>query len=115
MNSTAILLGGIAGFTIYLGLPIAFLKNLNVRVQGFLTAMSTGILVFLLVEITDKIIDSIEDLTMSSLSGFPRWGDTIFYSALFASGLFIGLMGLVWFEKIFIKSAQTTVLTPAQN
>src|SRR5882672_11223483 len=106
MNTTAIMLGGIAGFTIYLGLPLAFLKNLNIRVQGFLTAMSTGILVFLLVEITGKVIDSIEDLTMSSLSGFPRWGDTIFYASLFAAGLFIGLMGLVWFEKIFVNRAR---------
>jgi zinc transporter ZupT len=115
VNTTAIMLGAIAGFTIYLGLPLAFLKNLNVRVQGFLTAMSTGILVFLLVEITGKVIDSIEDLTMSSLSGFPRWGDTIFYSALFASGLFIGLMGLVWFEKIFVKTAKDVEISPAQN
>jgi len=115
MNWTAVSLGAVAGLTIYLGLPLAFLKNLNVRVQGFLTAMSTGILVFLLVEITSKVIDSIEDLTMSSLSGFPRWGDTIFYTVLFASGLFIGLMGLVWFEKIFIKTAANTQLTPVQN
>ena len=115
MNTTAIALGAIAGFTIYLGLPLAFLKNLNIRVQGFLTAMSTGILVFLLVEITYKVIESIEDLTMSSLSGFPRWGDTAFYTVLFASGLFIGLMGLVWFEKLFIKSAQEAERTPVQN
>src|SRR5207302_8803995 len=106
MNSTAILLGAIAGFTIFLGLPVAFVKNLNTRVQGFFTAMSTGILVFLLVEITSKVIDNIEDLTMSSLSGFPRWGDTIFYTLLFASGLFIGLMRLVWFEKLVIKTAK---------
>jgi len=115
MNSTAILLGAIAGFTIFLGLPVAFLKNLNTRVQGFFTAMSTGILVFLLVEITSKVIDSIEDLTMSSLSGFPRWGDTIFYTFLFASGLFIGLTGLVWFEKLFIRPATDVELLPAQN
>jgi len=115
MNATAVILGAIAGFTIFLGLPLAFLKNLNVRTQGFLTAMSTGILVFLLVEITSKVIDNIEDLTMSSLSGFPRWGDTIFYSSLFAAGLFIGLMGLVWFERLFIKTAGDTTISPAQS
>ncbi len=115
MNTTAILLGAIAGFTIFLGLPVAFLKNLNIRAQGFLTAMSTGILVFLLVEITYKVIENIEDLTMSSLSGFPRWGDTAFYTFLFASGLFIGLMGLVWFEKLFIKPAPAAERAPAQN
>src|SRR5258708_39733007 len=102
MNWTAVLLGALAGFTIFIGLQIAFLRNLNVRVRGFLTAMSTGILVFLLVEITYKVIESIEDLTVSSVSGFPRWGDTAFYTVLFAAGLFIGLMGLVWFEKFFI-------------
>src|SRR5258708_37281350 len=94
MNSTAIWLGPIAGFTIYLGLPMAFLRNLNVRAQGFLTAMSTGILVFLLVEITYKVIESIEDLTMSSLSGFPRWGDTAFYTCLFAAAAFFGPLAI---------------------
>src|ERR1035437_3215196 len=79
MNWTAITLGGIAGFTIFLGLPLAFLKHLNARVRGFLTAMSTGILVFLLVEITGKVVDNIEDLTVSPASGYPRWGDALFY------------------------------------
>src|SRR5580704_691499 len=106
MNWTAVTLGGLAGFTIFLGLPLAFLKNISQRVSGFLTAMSTGILVFLLVEITGKVIDSVEDLTVSSASGFPRWGDVFFYATLFAGGLFIGLMGLVWFEKLFIKSTR---------
>src|SRR5438552_18960809 len=107
MNWNAVILGGLAGFTIFLGLPIAFLKNLNQRIRGFLTAMSTGILVFLLVEITAKVIDNIEDLTISSASGFPRWGDTAFYAGLFAVGLFTGLMRLVWFENIFIMSAKS--------
>src|SRR5262249_3773915 len=115
MNPTAIVLGAIAGFTIFLGLPVAFLKNLNSRVSGFLTAMSTGILVFLLVEITYKVIENIEDLTVSSVEGFPRWGDTVFYTGLFALGLFVGLMGLVWFERLFIQSAKDEELPPAQN
>src|SRR5580704_2328116 len=115
MNWTAVTLGGLAGFTIFLGLPLAFLKNMSQRVSGFLTAMSTGILVFLLVEITGKVIDNVEDLTVSAASGFPRWGDTFFYAALFASGLFIGLMGLVWFERFFIRKAKDEVLAPAQN
>lgn len=115
MNWTAITLGGIAGFTIFLGLPLAFLKHLNARVRGFLTAMSTGILVFLLVEITGKVVDNIEDLTVSAASGYPRWGDALFYGSLFAAGLFLGLMGLVWFERVFIKSAKDEALAPAEG
>ncbi len=115
MNWTAVLLGAIAGFTIFLGLPFVFLKNLSPRVRGFLTAMSTGILAFLLVEITYKVIENIEDLAISSAEGFPRWGDTVYYSFLFALGLFLGLMGLVWFEKLFIPSEKDDEVTPSVN
>src|SRR5450432_2570373 len=115
MNWTAIILGALAGMTIFIGLPVVFIKNLSPRVRGFMTATSTGILVFLLVEITAKVIDNVEDLTVSAASGFPRWGDTFFYAFLFAVGLFVGLMGLVWFEKFFIKSAKDEELTPTQN
>lgn len=114
MNFTAILLGAISGFTIFLGLPFGRIKNVNSRLRGFLTAMSTGILVFLLVEITYKVIENIEDLTISWVEGFPRLGDVIFYSALFAAGLFIGLMGLVWFERFFIASGKDQE-TPARD
>src|SRR5258708_28303988 len=102
-NYTPILLGGLAGFTIFLGLPLAFMKSLSMRVRGFLAAMSTGILVFLLVEITAKVIDSIEDLSLSAAGGFHTLQDTLLYGAIFAAGLFIGLVGLVWFEKHFIE------------
>ena len=115
MNTTAILLGAISGFTIYLGLPFAFLKNVNARVRGFLTAMSTGILVFLLVEITGKVTDSIEDLTLSAASGFKTLPDVLMYGAIFALGLFIGLMGLVWFEKHYIKTAKDEEQAPSKS
>ena len=114
MSYTPILLGGLAGFTIFLGLPLAFLKTVNFRVRGFLTAMSTGILVFLLVEITAKVIDSIEDLSLSAAGGFHTLNDTLVYGGIFAAGLFVGLMGLVWFEKRFIHSAKDEV-TPREN
>lgn len=118
MIGNAVALGAIAGLTIYLGLLIAFIKRLSVRAQGFLTAMSTGILVFLLVEITYTVVENIEDLTLSSVAGYPVTGDTILYSALFAAGLFLGLMGLVWFEKFLppaTREAPTTPLAAARR
>jgi zinc transporter ZupT len=106
LNSTPIVLGALSGFTIFLGLPFAFLKSVSARVRGFLTAMSTGILVFLLVEITGKVIDSIEDLSLSAADGFDTLKDTLMYGSIFAAGLFLGLMGLVYFERRFIDSAK---------
>lgn len=114
MNTTAILLGALSGFTIFLGLPFAFLKNVNPRLRGFFTAMSTGILVFLLVEITAKVTDSIEDLSLSAADGFKTLPDILLYGGIFAAGLFIGLMGLVWFEQRYIHAARED-LPPAKN
>ena len=110
----SIVLGALSGFTIFLGLPFAFLKSVSTRVRGFLTAMSTGILVFLLVEITAKVVDSIEDLSLSAAGGFHTLKDTLMYGGIFAAGLFIGLMGLVWFERKFIDTARDG-LDPAKN
>jgi ZIP family zinc transporter len=109
MNMTPLLLGALAGGTIFLGLPIAFVKSLSVRVRGFLTAMSTGILVFLLVEITAKVIDELEDLSVSAAGGFNTLHDTVLYGVIFAAGLFVGLWGLVWFEKHFIHAGKDAV------
>jgi ZIP family zinc transporter len=102
MFDKPLILGGLAGFTIFLGLPLAFWKTLNTRVRGFLTSVSTGILVFLLVEITAKVVDSIEDLAISTSDGFKTLPDALLYAGIFAAGLFIGLTGLVYFEKRFI-------------
>jgi ZIP family zinc transporter len=101
---TPMILGAISGLTIFLGLPLAFVKGFSQpRVRGFCTAMSTGILVFLLVEITAKVIDAIEDLATSVSGGFPVKTDLILYAVIFASGLFLGLWSLAWFEKRFIR------------
>jgi ZIP family zinc transporter len=48
MSTTQILiLGAVAGVTIFLGLPAARLRDLDVRVRAGLSAMATGILLFL--------------------------------------------------------------------
>ncbi len=45
---TIILLGAFAGFTIYVGLPLAFLKHLPQSLKVFLNMFATGVLVFFL-------------------------------------------------------------------
>ena len=55
-----VLLGAIAGFTIYLGLPFARLQNPPRSVQAFLNAIASGILVFLLWDVITKASEPIE-------------------------------------------------------
>ncbi|HEY6680227.1 MAG TPA: zinc permease, partial [Actinomycetota bacterium] len=44
-------LGAVAGFTIFLGLPMARVEMQNVRLKTLLNGISAGILAFLLVDI----------------------------------------------------------------
>lgn len=113
---TPLFLGAFSGLTIFLGLPLAFIGGYaGPRVRGFCTAISTGILVFLLVEITEKVIDGIEDLATSASNGFPVRGDLLLYTILFGAGLFLGLWSLSWFEKKFIRGRRKEELSPADN
>jgi ZIP family zinc transporter len=50
-QATAVLLGAVAGVTIFLGLPVARMRGLPKSVQGFFNAFATGILIFILWDI----------------------------------------------------------------
>ncbi len=50
------LLGAIAGFTIFLGLPIARARRLSPQTVALLNALAIGILLYLVVEIAQNAI-----------------------------------------------------------
>jgi len=55
-----LVMAAIAGFTIFLGLPFARLKNPPRSLQALLNALATGILIFLLWDIISKASEPIE-------------------------------------------------------
>jgi ZIP family zinc transporter len=98
---TTVLLGAVAGFTIYLGLPVARLKNARPAWQAFLNALATGILVFLLWDILSKASEPITSTLDEAKKGEPT--EFIILLVLFAAGFGIGLLSLVYFERRFIR------------
>ncbi len=106
-------LGLFAGATIFLGLPIAKIRTLSPKVKAFLNAVSTGILIFLLVEITGHVIEQIEEMveTWATGSGGSAWvvGQ---YAGLFVAGFSLGLLGLIFFEERFLGSAKDETVDP---
>ncbi len=99
-------LGLIAGITIFLGFPIARIKSVPPRTKALLTAISTGILIFLLVEIAGHVLEGIEELIERAATGQPGLADAVFHGGLFALGFSIGLLGLVYFERRWLGSAK---------
>ena len=90
--SMTVLLGAIAGFTIFLGLPIARARRLSPNIVALLNALAIGILLYLVVEIAQNAIVPIEQ-------GLNAWhaGAGSFPTAMvlvFVAGLALGLVGL---------------------
>jgi ZIP family zinc transporter len=100
-----LVLGLVAGFTIFLGLPIARLKTANVRLRGVLSSITIGILFFLLIEVTQHAWLEVELSTASAVHGLGGWGDAVLFFAIFAGGFALGLLGLVVFENRFVRAA----------
>ena len=87
-----VLLGAIAGFTIFLGLPIARARRLSPQTVALLNALAIGILLYLVVEIAQNAILPISqglNAWHAGTGAFP-----IAPVAVFILGLLIGLVGL---------------------
>ena len=91
----AVALGALAGGTIFLGLPVARMHGLPKAVQGFLNAFATGILVFLLWDILAHAGGPVE----AALSQGQSRGPFAAMVAIFAVGIGVGLLGLVYFNR----------------
>lgn len=94
-----LILGAVAGFTIFLGLPLAVLPRLSPRQKGFLNALALGILIFLIVDVFGEAWESSATAAKEAFDGKASWGDaTLDFIALFG-GLAIGLIGLALYER----------------
>ncbi len=115
MNIPPWALGLIAGGTIVLGLPIARLSRVSTKTKAFLNALSTGILIFLLVEITGHLIEETEELVEAAVVGGSPWAGVSMYGGLFILGFSVGLLGMVAFERRFLGSAKDEAAPPAKR
>src|SRR5262249_40527377 len=102
--TSTLILAAIAGFTIFLGLPLARLKNPPASLQALLNAIATGILLFLLWDIPNEAIGPIEDAMGAAENGDPS--NFVLLLLVFVVGLAVGLLSLVFFEQRFIRRAK---------
>jgi ZIP family zinc transporter len=88
-----LLLGAIAGATIFLGLPIGRMQGLSRNARSGLSALATGILVFLLWDVLSNAVEP-----MDSALHAHDWGRFTELSVLGAVGFAAGLMSLVYYD-----------------
>jgi ZIP family zinc transporter len=99
-----LLLGSIAGFTIFLGLPLAVLQNVSSKKKGFLNAIAIGILVFLIIDVFGHAWDSVGNVAQDTFSGKVSVGTGVPTILALFGGLAIGLLGLVFYEERYMKT-----------
>jgi ZIP family zinc transporter len=108
--SQLLLLGGIAGLTIFLGLPLAALRSVSQKKKGFLNAVAIGILFFLVVDVFSHAWEVVGNEARGAFAGTGSTGDGVLAIVAMFAGLAVGLLGLAWYGTRFTRGA--SVRTP---
>jgi zinc transporter, ZIP family len=96
---STMLLGFIAGVTILLGLPIGRLRAPAPALRALLNATAVGVLLFLFWDVLSAAWAPIDDALTSVHDGKGGLGTAAGYGVLFAAGLAVGLLALVYYES----------------
>jgi zinc transporter, ZIP family len=102
-----LLLGAIAGATIFLGLPLGRYRDANVRLKAVFMALACGILLFLFFDVVSHAWTPVEEGAQDH-----HWGDMIGFGLLFAGGISAGLTSLVYYDRWMSKQRGKALLGP---
>ncbi len=112
-DSQILVLGALAGFTIFLGLPIGRLQSPAPRLKAFLSAAATGILLFLLWDVLSAGIEPVETaLVAASVDHDGSWQRFLGLAAVFSCSLALGLLILVYYDRWIGRQRQKSMLGP---
>ncbi len=106
-TAQTLLLGAIAGATIFLGLPIGRMQNVSASMKAFLASVATGVLVFLLWDVLSQAVAPIEDALTSGNDGTFLWR-----AFLLLAGFGVGLMSLVYYDLWMKRRRRKAFLGP---
>ena len=94
-----ILLGALAGFTIYLSLPFGRLQIMSDRLRVGLAMFAVGVLAFLFVDIFEHALEIVEEPVEAFKDGEEGIGEALGLVALLGAGFAAGTAGLATLER----------------
>ena len=95
MSTTqTLLLGAIAGCTIFVGLPVARLRTVTPNMRAMLAATATGILLFLFWDVLTHAVEPVEEALTAGNDGRFLW-----LATLLTAGFAVGLLTLVYYDS----------------
>ncbi len=94
-----VVLGALAGFTIYLGLPLARLRLLGDRSRVALAMFAVGVLAFLFVDVMGHGVGILEDAVTGLSKGTTSFGHAALLAVVLGGGFLAGTAGLAVLER----------------
>ena len=94
-----LLLGLIAGLTIFFGLPVGRARGMRRSVQAFLNAVAIGILVFLLYDVLSNAVEPVQQSLTAATGHTGAWSTFAWRAAVFGVCLGTGLLSLVYYDR----------------
>jgi len=94
-----VLLGALAGFTIYLSLPLGRLDPLSPRARVGLAMFAVGVLAFLFVDVFEHAFEIVEEAVEEFRDGNEGVGEALGLTALLGVGFAGGTAGLGMVER----------------
>ena len=107
-----LLLGAIAGFAIFLGLPLGRMRRTSPRLRAALSSLAAGILVFLLWDVLVHGVEPVEEALEHAAEGEGGWGKFLGLAALLSGGVVAGMMSLVYYERWMSGRRETPLVGP---
>jgi zinc transporter, ZIP family len=101
-ESTTILLGAIAGGTIFLGLPLGRIDKLSESTRSFLATVSAGILLFLFWDVVSQGWGLVETAVNKAKDGGPA-GPAVLRVSLFIGAFVLGIFGIAFAERAVLR------------
>ena len=102
-----LLLGAIAGGTIFLGLPLGRYRDTDPRLKAAFMALAVGILLFLFFDVVAHGWTPVEEGAEEH-----EWGEMAGYGLLFGGGTALGLMSLVYYDRWMSRQRKKSLLGP---
>ena len=102
-----LLLGAVAGLTIFIGLPMGRVHDTGQAFKAFLSATATGILLFLFWDVLKEAVEPVENALNAS-----HWGRFSWLAALAFGGFALGLLSLVYYDTWMKARRRRSFLGP---
>ena len=106
-TAQTLVLGAIAGLTIFLGLPIGRMQNVTASTKAFLASTATGVLIFLFWDVMSGAVGPVETALEDGRGGRFGW-----LAFLLTAGFFTGLMSLVYYDLWMKRRRRRAFLGP---